>query len=120
MLQQLRKLSNVGGDAAGLVAGEQVRDRAPSRFLLEIDIGERMAVGVMDDEALSPELGVGSFDGPRRREAALTLGSGAPASCDRLGGIQRKKLFRSKGTPHSRGNCNTDREGKRSRVTTPA
>jgi len=28
-----------------------VRRRAPSRFLLEIDVGERLPVGVADDEA---------------------------------------------------------------------
>jgi hypothetical protein len=42
----LRQLGDVGGDAAGLVAGEQVRRRAPSRLVLEIDVGERLAVSV--------------------------------------------------------------------------
>ena len=36
-------------DAPRLVAGEEVRRRAPSRLLLEIDVGERLAVGVPDD-----------------------------------------------------------------------
>ena len=38
--------------------------RPPSRLLLEIDVGERLPVGVADDEA-----GVGLLDGPGRREA---------------------------------------------------
>ena len=44
--QQLRQLGGVGGDAPGLVAGEEVRRRPPSRLLLEIDVGERLPVGV--------------------------------------------------------------------------
>jgi len=51
VLQQLRQLGDVHGDAPRLVAGEQVRCRAPPRLLLEIDIGERLPVGVADDEA---------------------------------------------------------------------
>jgi hypothetical protein len=39
-LQQLRQLGDVGGDASGLVAGQQLRRRAPSRLILEIDVGE--------------------------------------------------------------------------------
>ena len=42
--------------------------RACSRLLIEIDVGERLPVGVADDEA-----GVRLFGGPRRREAALGL-----------------------------------------------
>ena len=49
--QQLRQLGDVGGDAPGLVAGEQMSRRAPSRLLLEVDVGERLPVGVADDEA---------------------------------------------------------------------
>jgi hypothetical protein len=37
---------------------------APSRLIFEIDVGERLAVGVADDEALV-------LDGPRRREMAV-------------------------------------------------
>jgi hypothetical protein len=65
-LQQLRQLGDVRGDAPGLVAGEQLGRRPPCRLLLEIDVGERLPVGVADDEA-----GVGLLDGPGRREAAL-------------------------------------------------
>jgi hypothetical protein len=40
--QQLRQLGDVGGDALSLVAGEEVRRRAASRLLLEIDAGQRL------------------------------------------------------------------------------
>jgi hypothetical protein len=63
--QQLRQLGDVGGDPPGLIAGEEVRRRPPSRLLLAIDVSERLPVGVADDEA-----GVGLLDGPGRREAA--------------------------------------------------
>ena len=49
MLQQPWQLRNVGGDAPGLVAGEEVR---------------RLPVGVADDEAPPIQLGVGLLDGP--------------------------------------------------------
>ena len=62
--EQVRQLRDIGGDAPGLVAGEQMCRRAPSRLLLEIDVGERLPVAVADDEA-----GVGVLDGPRRRES---------------------------------------------------
>jgi hypothetical protein len=39
---QLRQLGDVGGDAPGLVAGEEMRRRAASRLLLEIDAGQRL------------------------------------------------------------------------------
>jgi len=51
--------------------GAEVRRRAPSRLLLEIDVGERLPVGAPDDEAPLIQLGVGLVDGRRRREAAL-------------------------------------------------
>jgi hypothetical protein len=44
--QQLRQLGDVGGDAPGLVAGEQLRRCASARLVLEIDVGERLPVGV--------------------------------------------------------------------------
>jgi hypothetical protein len=52
LLQQLRQLGDVGGDAPGFVAGEEVRRRATTRLLLEIDVGERLPVGVADDDGL--------------------------------------------------------------------
>ena len=67
LAQQLRQLGDVGGDAPGLVAGEQSGRRTPSRLLLEIDVGERLPVGVADDEARRA-------CAPRRTRAA---GSGA-------------------------------------------
>jgi TPR repeat protein len=50
---------------ASLVAGEEMRRRAASRLLLEIDVSERLAGMIADDEA-----GVRLLDGPGRREAA--------------------------------------------------
>ena len=44
--------SIVTGDAPGLVAGEQTGSRPSARFILEINAGQRLAVGVADDEAL--------------------------------------------------------------------
>jgi hypothetical protein len=58
-----------GGDAPRLVAGKQMRRRAPSRLLLEVDVGERLPVVIADDVA-----GVGLLGGPGRREAALGHG----------------------------------------------
>ena len=49
--QQLRQLGDVHGDAPRFIAGEQLRGRAPTGLLLEIDVGERLPVGVADDEA---------------------------------------------------------------------
>jgi hypothetical protein len=40
------QLGDVGGDAPGLVAGEEMRRRTPARLLLEIDVRERLPVGV--------------------------------------------------------------------------
>src|SRR5205823_14872683 len=65
-LHQLRQLGDVGGDALGLVAREQVRGRAPSRLLLEIDVSELLSRAVLYDEA-----SLGLIDGPGRREAAI-------------------------------------------------
>jgi hypothetical protein len=36
--QQLRQLGDVGGDAPGLVVGEQTGSRPSARFILEIDV----------------------------------------------------------------------------------
>ena len=64
-------LGDVGGDALGLVAGERMSSRATPRLIFEIDVVERLPVGVADDEAPPIQLGVGLVDGPGRREAAL-------------------------------------------------
>ena len=63
----------VGGDAPGLVAGEQIGRRAPSRLVLEIDVGERLPVGVADDEA-----GVGFVGGPGGGKRRAKASSGCP------------------------------------------
>ena len=44
-------LRPASGDAPGLVAGEEVRRRATVRLPLEIDVNERLPVGVAHDEA---------------------------------------------------------------------
>jgi hypothetical protein len=41
---RLRQLGDVGGDAPGLVAGEEVRRRATARLNLEVDVGQRLPV----------------------------------------------------------------------------
>ena len=63
--QQLSQLGKVHRHPPGPVAGKQLGRRAPSRLILEIDIGQRLPVVVADDEA-----GVRPLDGPGRREAA--------------------------------------------------
>ena len=49
--QQLRQLGNIQGYAPGLVSRHQSRRRSPARLILEIDVSERVPVGVADDEA---------------------------------------------------------------------
>jgi len=51
---------------AGLIAGEQLRRRAPTGLVLEIEIAERLPGGVLHDE---PRI-IMLLDDPRRREAA--------------------------------------------------
>jgi len=46
-----RQLGDVGGYPPCLVAREQLRRRAPSWLVLEIDVGEGLTVVVTDDEA---------------------------------------------------------------------
>jgi hypothetical protein len=43
---KLRQLGDVGGDGPGLVAGQQLGCCPSSRFILEIDVSERLAVVV--------------------------------------------------------------------------
>jgi hypothetical protein len=69
LCDESRQLGDVGGNAPGLVAG---RRRAPARFVLEIDLCERLAVVIADDEAVLAELHVRVIDGPRA--AGRTLG----------------------------------------------
>jgi hypothetical protein len=47
---------------------------SPAGFVLEIDVGERVAVAVADDVAVLAELGVRVIDRPGRREAAPRRG----------------------------------------------
>ena len=59
----------------GSGTGRRALPRAPSRLVLEIDIGQRLPAGVADGET-----GVGFLDGPGRREAAC----GRHRRCRRL------------------------------------
>ena len=52
------------------MAHHHMRGRAPAGLILEIDIGERVAVAVADDETLLTQLKSESTYGPGRREAA--------------------------------------------------
>jgi hypothetical protein len=49
--QQIWQLRHVRGNAPGFVAGEQIGGRATTGVALEIYVGERLAVVVLDDEA---------------------------------------------------------------------
>jgi hypothetical protein len=52
---------HIGGDAPGFVLGEQFGCRRVAPLVLEIDIGQRVAVVILDDEAGIVRL----IDGPR-------------------------------------------------------
>jgi Circularly permutated YpsA SLOG family len=60
---------DVGGDAPGFVAGEQMSRRATARLLLEIDVGQRLPVAVVDGGALAIQRWIGA---PRRSRAAAS------------------------------------------------
>jgi hypothetical protein len=77
VLQQLRQLGDVYGDAPRLVAGEQVCRRTPSRLLLEIDVGERLPVVIADDEVQASVSSAVQGGGKRR---AVIFDSGVPQS----------------------------------------
>ena len=51
--------------------------RSPAGLVLEIDVRQRVAVGVADDVAVLAELGIRVIDRPGWREAAR-LGHGVP------------------------------------------
>jgi hypothetical protein len=61
-LSSCTQLGHIGGDPPGLVAGEQVRRRAASGLVLAIHVGERLPVGVADDEAPPIKLWIGLLD----------------------------------------------------------
>ena len=64
MALEFRQLGDVGGDAPGLVGGEQLGRRAASRLLLAIDVSERLPISIKDDKAPPIQLGSGLVDGP--------------------------------------------------------
>jgi hypothetical protein len=49
--RQPRRLGDIGGDAPGFVAGQQLGRRTPPRLILEIGIRQRVADVILDDEA---------------------------------------------------------------------
>jgi hypothetical protein len=51
--QQLRQLRDVERDAPGFIACKAVHRHASAGLVLEIDVGERLAAGVPNAEALS-------------------------------------------------------------------
>jgi hypothetical protein len=57
----VRQLRKVHGDPPGLVLREPLGDRTPAWLVVEVEIAERLPVGVADDEGLSVLL-----DGPER------------------------------------------------------
>ena len=66
-----------------------MRGSSPPRLILEIDIDQRVAVGVTDDVAVLPELRVRIIDVPRRREAAGLARSAQIGKDLPLGGGER-------------------------------
>ena len=66
--QRRRQLGGVRRDPPCLVTSEQLGRRSSAGLILTIDEGQRLSVGVPDNEARG-----GFFDGPRWREAAGRL-----------------------------------------------
>ena len=69
---------SIFGSLAMLVAMRRASSRVSSLaaarlpgLALEVYVGERLPIGVADDQAPPIQLGVGLVDGRRRREAAL-------------------------------------------------
>jgi hypothetical protein len=52
LLSGLNSGINAERNAPRLVVGEQARRRSPSRLLLEVHVGQRVTVGVVDDVTL--------------------------------------------------------------------
>jgi hypothetical protein len=65
--QQVGQLGDVGGDAPGFVAGEQVGSRAPAGVTLEVDVGNRLTLLslTMKQEAFASSM---SHGGGKRRD----------------------------------------------------
>ncbi len=75
------KLGDVGGDAPGLVAGEQLGRRPPAPLVLAVDVGQRLPVAVADDEAgvgLFGSLSLGSFQAQNISNEVIELVSVHP------------------------------------------
>ena len=65
--KQVRQLGDAGRDLSRLVLRHQAGRCAPSRFIGEIDVGDRELVGIADDVRDAAIF----LDGPRCREAAI-------------------------------------------------
>ena len=49
--EEVRQLGDIHRNASRLIPRHQMRSRSPSRLILEIDVSERVPVGVADDVA---------------------------------------------------------------------
>ena len=72
--QQLRQLGDVGGDAPGLVAGEQLGRRAATRLVLEMEVGgclsDALAVPIPPMARLKQKKTIGAHIAPARALAS--------------------------------------------------
>jgi len=66
---QLRQLGDIHRNPPRLIARHEVRRQAPPGFVLEMDVGERVVVGIADNVAILAEPGVRVIDRPGRWEA---------------------------------------------------
>ena len=73
LVQQLRQLRDVRGDAPRLVARHQSRCRSPARLILEIDIRQRVPGVVLHDEAISS-----TIHGGGKRRDVISAGTRRP------------------------------------------
>jgi len=74
---QLRQLGDIHRNPPRLIARHEVRRQAPPGFVLEMDVGERVVVGIADNVAILAEPGVRVIDRPGRWEAAGLIRYGA-------------------------------------------
>ena len=59
---RLRGLSEIVTNSSRLILAEQLSCGSPPRFILEIDIGELLATGVLHDEGLALNFRAKIFD----------------------------------------------------------
>jgi hypothetical protein len=87
--QQLRKLGDVGRHPPRFVAREQLGGRAPAGFVLQIDVGESLAVALLKQSmaALSQCNG-----GPCRSNSSMNCGRRSEASTSTTSYAQRSAI----------------------------